>query len=261
MARKTTKLGIEALESKRLLTGDVLGTAPAMESPAAIAVEADQPNADSSGKDTLLFVDNIFRALGEDGMDDLGTERPAVKPDGRPLDIVSENPHDDGNPEVERPAVDADGNPLDIVSENPNDDGNPEVEGPAVKPDGTPLDIVSENPHDDGNPEVERPAVDTDGSPLDIVSENPNDDGNPEVEGPAVKPDGTPLDIISETPGDANGNGIFDSSDLVAVFAANEFEDGIEGNSTWSTGDWNGDGEFDTRDLVYVFQMGNYIAS
>ena len=59
--------------------------------------------------------------------------------------------------------------------------------------------------------------------------------------------------------GDTNGDGKFDSSDLVSVFQDNEYEDGIEGNSTFKTGDWNNDGEFDSSDLVFVFQAGNYL--
>jgi hypothetical protein len=58
--------------------------------------------------------------------------------------------------------------------------------------------------------------------------------------------------------GDANLDGFFDSSDLVAVFVAGEYEDGIVGNSGWATGDWNGDGEFDSSDLVAAFQTGAY---
>jgi hypothetical protein len=39
---------------------------------------------------------------------------------------------------------------------------------------------------------------------------------------------------------------------------AGEYEDGIAMNSVWSTGDWNGDGEFDSGDLVVSFQDGGY---
>ena len=56
--------------------------------------------------------------------------------------------------------------------------------------------------------------------------------------------------------GDINGDGVFDSSDLVAAFAAGQYEDGIRRNSTFFSGDWNGDGEFTTQDLVFVFQAG-----
>lgn len=62
-------------------------------------------------------------------------------------------------------------------------------------------------------------------------------------------------------PGDSNGDGIFNSADLIAVFAAGEYEDGIENNSTFEEGDWNGDGEFDSGDLVYVFQERTYVRS
>jgi hypothetical protein len=60
-------------------------------------------------------------------------------------------------------------------------------------------------------------------------------------------------------PGDVNGDGIFNSADLVIVFAVGEYEDQIAQNSTFEEGDWNGDGEFNTSDLVLVFQIGNYV--
>ena len=58
--------------------------------------------------------------------------------------------------------------------------------------------------------------------------------------------------------GDANLDGWFTSSDLVQVFQRGEYEDGVEGNSTWSDGDWNADGDFDSSDMVMVFQTGLY---
>jgi hypothetical protein len=64
--------------------------------------------------------------------------------------------------------------------------------------------------------------------------------------------------ILKTTYGDSNLNGIFDSGDLVRIFQAGEYEDGIAGNSTWSQGDWNCDGEFSTADLVLAFQAGGY---
>ena len=48
------------------------------------------------------------------------------------------------------------------------------------------------------------------------------------------------------------------TADLVGVFVAGEYEDGVPGNSTFQEGDWNGDGEFDSQDLVLAFQMGLY---
>ena len=58
--------------------------------------------------------------------------------------------------------------------------------------------------------------------------------------------------------GDSNLDGEFNSGDLVEIFAAGEYEDGVAMNSTWATGDWNGDAEFDTGDLVLAFQSGGF---
>ncbi len=58
--------------------------------------------------------------------------------------------------------------------------------------------------------------------------------------------------------GDSNWDGQFSSADLVTVFAAGQYEDGIAGNSLWSSGDWSGDGEFSSSDLVLAFQDGGY---
>ena len=58
--------------------------------------------------------------------------------------------------------------------------------------------------------------------------------------------------------GDADLDGEFNTKDLVAVFQAGEYEDGIDLNSTWDTGDWNGDGDFNSRDLVFAFQDGGF---
>ena len=65
-------------------------------------------------------------------------------------------------------------------------------------------------------------------------------------------------DVKSTWFGDANLDGEFNSGDLVAVFQAGEYEDGIVGNSAWEAGDWNGDAEFDTGDLVFAFQDGGF---
>ena len=54
-------------------------------------------------------------------------------------------------------------------------------------------------------------------------------------------------------------DGRFDSSDLVAVFRAAEYEDGLNQNSGWAEGDWNGDGDFTTLDLTEAFQSGGYV--
>ena len=58
--------------------------------------------------------------------------------------------------------------------------------------------------------------------------------------------------------GDANLDSEFNSRDLVEVFEAGEYEDGIAMNSGWSEGDWDGKAEFDTSDLVVAFMDGGY---
>ena len=58
--------------------------------------------------------------------------------------------------------------------------------------------------------------------------------------------------------GDANLDDEFNSSDLVELFAAGEYEDEKSMNSTWATGDFNGDAEFDSGDLVVAFADGGY---
>ncbi|MBN02234.1 MAG: hypothetical protein CMJ77_24285 [Planctomycetaceae bacterium] len=60
--------------------------------------------------------------------------------------------------------------------------------------------------------------------------------------------------------GDANFDVEFNSSDLIDVFQAAEYEDDLEVNSTWATGDWNGDLEFTTTDFVVALQSGSYEA-
>jgi hypothetical protein len=58
--------------------------------------------------------------------------------------------------------------------------------------------------------------------------------------------------------GDSNLDGEFNSSDLVAIFQAGEYEDAIVGNSSWVTGDWSGDREFGSSDLVLAFGDGGF---
>jgi hypothetical protein len=67
---------------------------------------------------------------------------------------------------------------------------------------------------------------------------------------------GTP--IASNLPGDSNLDGIFNSADLVLIFQAGKYEDGIDHNASFAEGDWNGDGDFDSRDLVHAFAFGLY---
>jgi hypothetical protein len=60
--------------------------------------------------------------------------------------------------------------------------------------------------------------------------------------------------------GDSNRDGVFNSADFIAVLAAGEYEDLVDGNSNWLEGDWNHDGDFNTADLVFAFQFGSYSA-
>ena len=68
--------------------------------------------------------------------------------------------------------------------------------------------------------------------------------------------DGNTLTVIGY--GDANHDGVFNSRDLIAVFEAGEYEDGIAENSYWTEGDWNSDGDFDSSDLVVALAAGTY---
>jgi hypothetical protein len=67
--------------------------------------------------------------------------------------------------------------------------------------------------------------------------------------------------LFQTTHGDSNLDGLFNSADLVQIFAAGEYEDTVAGNTTWAEGDWNCDGEFDTQDLVVAFQEGGYVSA
>jgi hypothetical protein len=67
--------------------------------------------------------------------------------------------------------------------------------------------------------------------------------------------------LESRPVGDSNGDGVFDSADLVLVFQAGKYEDASDDNATFDEGDWNGDGDFDTSDLVFAFQVGNYLSA
>jgi hypothetical protein len=67
------------------------------------------------------------------------------------------------------------------------------------------------------------------------------------------------FNVLGTTYGDANLDGIFNSTDFVAIFQRGEYEDATPGNSVWSDGDWNCDGDFTTTDLVVAFQAGGYV--
>lgn len=59
--------------------------------------------------------------------------------------------------------------------------------------------------------------------------------------------------------GDANGDRIFNSTDLIIVFAAGLYEDETPDNAGWTNGDWNHDSDFDSGDLVVAFSTGSYL--
>jgi hypothetical protein len=58
--------------------------------------------------------------------------------------------------------------------------------------------------------------------------------------------------------GDVNLDGVFNSSDLIQLFAQGVYESGE--SATWTSGDWNGDFKFDSSDLLVAFQEGCYQA-
>ncbi|MCA9213060.1 MAG: tandem-95 repeat protein [Planctomycetales bacterium] len=66
--------------------------------------------------------------------------------------------------------------------------------------------------------------------------------------------------VIGTSIGDSNLDGQFDSGDLVLVFKANEYDDGVIRNSTWAEGDWDCTGDFDSGDLVNAFAFGTYVS-
>ena len=66
--------------------------------------------------------------------------------------------------------------------------------------------------------------------------------------------------LYSAFAGDANGDGLFDSSDLIRVFAFGEYEDGVAANSDWTEGDWDQNLDFDSGDIILAFQRGGYVS-
>jgi hypothetical protein len=68
-------------------------------------------------------------------------------------------------------------------------------------------------------------------------------------------------DILGTDYGDANLDGKFNSEDLVQMFAAGQYNDGVPHNSGWATGDFNCDGEFDSSDIIKAMQTGTYSAA
>lgn len=77
----------------------------------------------------------------------------------------------------------------------------------------------------------------------------------------AVVPGDGVMTIHTRRPGDVNDDGHFDSTDLVLVFGAGTYENGVVGGSTFDEGDWNGDGEFNSSDLILAFNAGTYVST
>ena len=71
-------------------------------------------------------------------------------------------------------------------------------------------------------------------------------------------PDGVRWVNYRAVVGDVNGDGAFDSVDLVAVFTEGGYENGITEDAEWTTGDWTGDHDFDSSDLVAAFIAGQF---
>lgn len=96
-------------------------------------------------------------------------------------------------------------------------------------------------------------------SPTSIVVLDIDNDSDPDVIAGLAGDHAAIRALENRTIGDVNDDGVFDSSDLVSVFIAGEYEDPIARNSTFATGDWNGDGEFNSSDLVLAFRHGEYV--
>lgn len=60
---------------------------------------------------------------------------------------------------------------------------------------------------------------------------------------------------------DVNGDGRFDTEDLIKVFIAGKYElsrQNVNARATYDEGDWNGDGYFDSDDMNFAFKSGAY---
>lgn len=66
-------------------------------------------------------------------------------------------------------------------------------------------------------------------------------------------------DVARTSFGDSNLDGVFDTNDFLIVFQIDEYEDEIDGNSTWWDGDWNGDSDFTAEDIILAFSEGGFV--
>jgi hypothetical protein len=69
---------------------------------------------------------------------------------------------------------------------------------------------------------------------------------------------GTPASSSVRVVGDVNGDGVFDSRDLVLLFQAATYADEQTGDAGFLAGDFDGDRKFTSRDLVLLFQQTRY---
>ena len=93
-----------------------------------------------------------------------------------------------------------------------------------------------------------------------ILDEEPAEDWDLDGNGLLNEDDRTEwiTNVMGTVFGDSNLDRRFSSSDLITVFQANHYEDGIPANSNWESGDWNGDLEFDSDDLILAFTSSVY---
>ena len=91
-----------------------------------------------------------------------------------------------------------------------------------------------------------------------LLHDDPLPDDPAPDDPPPEKPH-VPIELIHEVQiiGDVNGDGIFDSSDLIAVFQHGKYEVVQPEDVTFEQGDWNDDGLFDSSDLILAFQENN----
>ena len=64
------------------------------------------------------------------------------------------------------------------------------------------------------------------------------------------------LGLFKASEGDADGDGRFNSTDLIRIMEAGKFETGEP--AEWTEGDWNNDGVFDTTDLIEALKTGSF---
>ncbi len=59
--------------------------------------------------------------------------------------------------------------------------------------------------------------------------------------------------------GDANLDGLFDPTDLIEVLQAGKYENGRNFDAGWAEGDFDGNGDFESKDLITALAGGGYL--